>query len=109
MRKIKINGKEYRIKASFDSVRRLLAKYGEKIEKSYKDPDRSVEVWEGDQMIMFGVELLWEFLQPNIFGLKPYITRKRFEKKVDIADVRDNYVFLMSILFGTGDREPKKE
>lgn len=114
MKEIIINGKKIKIKASFASVRNLLSKYGESIEKSGADPENSGAAWKGSEIITFGIEMMWEFIQPNWLGLKPYIFKKRFENKIDIADVRDNYIPMMQLLFGnptttTEDREQKKE
>jgi len=100
METIKINGKTRPLKATFSGLRSLINKY--------KDRGKLTE-WDENKILKFTLDVTWEFLKPNMFGIKPYGFRFIFGKMADFNDIRNSLSTLMKLLAGDDDDEGEDE
>jgi|GEM_PF-3357446 len=87
-----IEGRERKLKATAGSVMRLSKKYKEQIGSLIAVVDSDEEINEElreDEFLEFIFEMVWEFLVPNIFGLKVFFTYERFKDKVDNLELNE--------------------
>ena len=68
-----------------------------------------MDSWDDElKTIQFLIDMAWEFIKPK-FGIKPFITKKRFEDKVDMDELRNNNDIFFSVLYGIDPEEIEKQ
>lgn len=88
MATIKINGKDYKLKARVGDVNRLVRKYKEEIDavwKKGKKPDFAINEEKTGEFIL---DLIWTMIVPR-FLFKPYITFERFVENVEVHELSE--------------------
>lgn len=75
MDKLKINGKEYKVKVTWKDYKRLL-----------KRPGLEEDADPGD-LGQWMIDTLWDILVPRWFGIKPFITKNRMEKRISAKEL----------------------
>ena len=99
MKTIKLNGSKWKVRSTPAGVKRILANYEVTKMHEWNDEVKAVQ---------FIIDMAWEFLKPK-FGLKPFITKKRFEELVNLDDLRKNNDIFFSELYGIEPEEIEKQ
>lgn len=97
MKVIKVNGKKLKLQSTFFSNRELLKKY------DYKNPDKR---WQPEEEDEFLLEAVWMMARPR-FGLKPFLTYKRFLRRADLQDIKNAMMTVLSVIHGIEIDEPE--
>jgi len=96
---INIAGKKRKVVATVGAVRAILKKYD----------TTNIEDWDSDKSLDFAVDIMWKFLASRWFGLKLYLWRGRFARKLDVVEMRNAQAILMNLLYGLDDDGEDKE
>ncbi len=106
MRTIILEGKKRKLKATVGGVEEILKKYPE-VEDPLDVREAQKLLEDEGRTVQFQFELLWEFIRPRFFFIKPYFTFKRFRKKLDMDDFRAIKVnrVLIFMLYGIEPNE----
>lgn len=120
MTKTKINGRNWKLRAVMGDIRNLRSIYSEEIktmdlfadsiiqENFKKAIGDGVDLKKEESKIeKFLTHLVWQFIQPKLFFIKPFFTFERFQENIEIYDLNEasKKCFLL-FLGGNPDKLP---
>jgi len=102
MRKVTFDGKEYGFKAKLSTVRFLQENYQSDID-SLMDKNKTPDPLKIEE---FAVRMVWEFIQPDEKGKKPFDTFENFKDEVDFVEFNEASKKAFYMLWGLDPDTP---
>ena len=91
--KITVKGKEFEINASYGDFEALYSKYDFN--------ELETQTWKEQNGMV--IDAFWAFLKRRWYGLKPFVTKKRFKYALDMPELTEISLLLPKLLTG-GDK-----
>lgn len=108
MSKIKINGKKWKLRARMGAIRELRSKYAEELremdlraEAVKNNNYEYVQEKEDSEIETFLIELVWQFIKPKLFFIKPYLSYDKFKERIEISDLNKASTTCILLFMGT--------
>ena len=107
MTTIKINGKDYRLKARVGDVNRLVKKYKDEIDGVWKKGEKPAYEINDEKTGAFVLDLIWTMITPR-FIFKPFITFSRFIENVEVHELSEAGEKAFLLMHGIRPEDVKK-